>query len=577
MKKMRILRLLGIALIASMLLSIIPASAVFAAKDIDLSDSSVEVGDTIEITGTDWPASTEESQKWADVYLSADNVAVGKYVSDDLERYYKTGAFIGYTGDDDAGEFTCTLTIPSVLDDGDINHTVGAGTYYIYVTYTTTLVEGNYIYTKNSISITGGEITISPVQGKVDSTLTIGGDNFAANTAISVKFDGATVPISSGSTMTNSSGDFTCTILVPDGISGAHNVSVTVGSTVKTTTFTIDPGLVIAPQAGKGGDTVSVSGTGFGRRSSVTMYFNSLPVTTNPTGIITDTNGSFSATFTVPANIMTAGVYQVEGDDGVNVATGSFTLNVQPTQTTTTTATTTTATTTTTTTTTPVNTAKINVNASGSFISIGGSGYKPSSEISIMLDGVKLDTVTSKADGTVIVNPFELPGLSGGEHEILVTDGTNSDTYTYTVESTPPAVPTTVAPAPGDKVKPATAFEWKAVSDITLPVTYQLQISTSQTFGAGAVILDIEDIEMPLYELTELQAANLVAQETPYYYRVRAIDGAKNEGTWTAPVGFYVSESAGFPMWAWYAIAGIGGVLLFGIGYLVGRRTAFYY
>ena len=33
----------------------------------------------------------------------------------------------------------------------------------------------------------------------------------------------------------------------------------------------------------------------------------------------------------------------------------------------------------------------------------------------------------------------------------------------------------------------------------------------------------------------------------------------------------------GIPTWLIYTLAGVGAVIIFGIGYLVGRRTAFYY
>jgi hypothetical protein len=68
----------------------------------------------------------------------------------------------------------------------------------------------------------------------------------------------------------------------------------------------------------------------------------------------------------------------------------------------------------------------------------------------------------------------------------------------------------------------------------------------------------------------------LAGQEAPFFWRIRAIDGASNEGKWTGPGTFYVAEALALPDWLMYALAGLGGLLLFIVGYLLGRRTAYY-
>jgi len=55
------------------------------------------------------------------------------------------------------------------------------------------------------------------------------------------------------------------------------------------------------------------------------------------------------------------------------------------------------------------------------------------------------------------------------------------------------------------------------------------------------------------------------------------MDSFLNEGEWTAAEEFYVSPPVALPSWALYTLLGIGAVLIFGIGYWLGRRTAFYY
>ena len=561
-------------MVVSLLLAMIPVTAVFAINDISLSITSGEVGDEITVTASNWYSSTTE--RWANVLFSNEDASVtGQYTA--LDSYKNIGGgFIGTSDSSTPGYFTSTVTVdvPSVLNDGSITRDVTAGTYYIYITITTsagsssTPATTDYIWSKATFTVTGGELSLSSYNGQVDSSVVITGTGFPNSTAVSIAFDSTT--ISSGSTATSTTGTFSSTITVPEATAGIHNIVATVGSVVRSETFTVTPKITMNPNTGEAGITARIIGKGFSSLEPLSVSFNGQPVSfAIPPNI--DSKGTFNELFQIPSTGLSPNVYQVIASDGTNQAAATFTLNAStPTETTTTTATTVT-------TTTPVNNAVINVNVQGSYMSIGGSGYTPNSVVTVLLDGTQIDTVNSNATGQVTVSPFELAKLSGGNHEIIVTDGTNSASYTFTIESTPPGIPTPKGPKQGAKIKSTATFEWNPITDATLPVTYELQIATSQTFATGTVVLDIKNIETPLYKLTELQAANLVEQAEPYYYRVRAIDGASNEGSWAAPVGFYVTESAGFPTWAWYTIIGIGGVLLFGIGYLVGRRTAFYY
>ena len=59
--------------------------------------------------------------------------------------------------------------------------------------------------------------------------------------------------------------------------------------------------------------------------------------------------------------------------------------------------------------------------------------------------------------------------------------------------------------------------------------------------------------------------------------RVRAINAASNEGMWVGAGEFSVAAPFAIPDWALYTLMGLGGLFLFGLGYWLGRRTAFYY
>jgi len=108
-------------------------------------------------------------------------------------------------------------------------------------------------------------------------------------------------------------------------------------------------------------------------------------------------------------------------------------------------------------------------------------------------------------------------------------------------------------------------------------VTYTLQIATADDFADDSIVLEKAELAKAQYILTEEDELELAGMETPYYWRVRAVDAAMNESAWTGAGEFYVPPPFAFPKWLFYTLLGIGAVIIFAIGYWLGRRTAFYY
>ncbi len=160
---------------------------------------------------------------------------------------------------------------------------------------------------------------------------------------------------------------------------------------------------------------------------------------------------------------------------------------------------------------------------------------------------------------------------------MIATDGTNTEQFTFTVESTPPPAPEPLVPELGAKVKPPVAFDWKNVIDESVPITYCLQIATSRDFSSDSIVVEKEGLQTSVYTVTEAEQAKLVGQADPYYWRVRAVDGAANEGEWSGTGEFYIPAPFSLPNWALYTLIGLGAVVLFVVGYWLGRRTAYYY
>jgi hypothetical protein len=145
------------------------------------------------------------------------------------------------------------------------------------------------------------------------------------------------------------------------------------------------------------------------------------------------------------------------------------------------------------------------------------------------------------------------------------------------VESEAPSEPSLVSPETGSKPKSPVLFDWEDVTDESLPVTYTLQITDDKAFEEDKITLEKTELEESEYTLTEAEEKELKGQETDYYWRVKAIDAASNESEWSDAWQLSISETSGLPTWALYTLLGIGAVVLFALGYWLGRRSNFYY
>jgi len=560
MKSIKIAKLLGIAVIISLLLVAIPASPALGAYDIVLAPASGQIGASITITGANFPASTL-------IYFCFSNQSklINQYIGTDVTVY----STVASTTTTASGTLSTSFTVPTKFSTN--NADVTSGPHYLYATvFTADVPPKQLIVNVINFSVVGGDISVSPLTGIVDSPLVITGTSFAASQLITIQFDGTTVIIEEGNTSTNTSGNFASTILIPESKAGLHDITATVGGYSASAQCTVEPDIIIFPQSGEVGDSVSISGTGFARRPKlVDIYFNNNFIQSAQT----DTLGSFYIpAFEIPDLGLTQGSYYIEAEDeDANLAAASFTLNaISPT---------TTPPTTTPPTTSPDET-DLSINTSGdtigSLIGIGGAGFTPNGTAVLKYDGVEVATTTIESNGSFLVT-FQAPPSAGGPHIITVTDGIHTAETTYTVETTPPSTPPPLLPRLGAKVNSPIRFDWEDVTDDSSPVKYALQISTDSSFSATSIVLEKTGLEVSEYTLTQQEELALAGKETPYYWRIKAIDAASNESVWSGPSEFYVSPPFSFPTWAIIVLSILGALIFFGVGYWLGRRTAFFY
>jgi hypothetical protein len=376
------------------------------------------------------------------------------------------------------------------------------------------------------------------------------------------------VPIESGQKQTGSAGKFVTTIRIPESTAGSHKVSAIAAGTELSGTFTIKPEITVTPSSGEANSLITVSGTGFGDRKPVTIWFNNFQLATTATSAV----GSFSRSFNIPD--LGAGTYTVEAEGEANLAKAKFTITVPaplptpaPTPTPAPAPAPTPAPV-------PAPPAAISASATSGYVGqgivISGTGFRAGGMIAIKYDD-KIVTATTADGNGLFAASFTVPSSKYGAHTLSANDGTNVSELKFDVESTPPPIPTLVLPGMEAKVTPPIRFNWWDVSDPSLPVTYTIQIATSPDFSATSTVLEKTGLTKTEYSVTAQESLRLGTGEKPYYWRVMAIDGASNEGNWANTGIFYVASS-GMPTWATITIAILGALFLFGLGYLISMK-----
>ena len=389
---------------------------------------------------------------------------------------------------------------------------------------------GDGRYTASAEFTIIASLSVDPKSGVVGETTTITGHGFRSNRSIKITFDGEFEATQPASVRSDDTGCFDADFEVPPSASGVHHIEASDGSETAEVSFMTLPSITLNPSSGPINAEVTVSGSGFGSAQVVTIRFNGEHVRTSAS----DANGSFSDMFSVPPS--STGNYDVVASDSFNSATAVFTV-----------------------------TTSIDVSPQtghvGTSITVHGNGF--SGAIDIKYDEEVVATATADANGSFTVS-FSAPASMHGHHDIVVSDAINTLTTVFTMESDPPPVPPLLLPENGSRQGSRPSFDWASVSDPS-GVTYVLQIATDDSFGT--LLLEKRGLTQSQYTLSKEEGLQQTDSETPYYWRVKAIDGAFNESDWSTPWNFYVRF---LPQWALYVIIAAVSVL---ISVLASRRV----
>jgi hypothetical protein len=534
MRYRRIFRIGVMPVLLSLLVMAFCASPALAAEDINLDPDEGEIGERIDITGDGF-----EEESDVDIYFSSEQADRNDDIDDEVENYerVKSSLFV-----DQYGEFDTYFDVPDELTDGEDDEDVSGGTYYVYVTY---YGETN-IEVVAKFTVIAAEIDLAPDDGPVGTEVEVTGTGFTDKEEITVEYDGDEIDIESGDDETDRDGEFQCTIIIPESTAGDHTITVTDESDVEAEAeFAVEPQITVTPDSGSPGGTVTVEGTGFGERVDITIEFDGKEVAEDGS----DRDGSFAVTFNLPAK--GSGTYKIraEDEDG-NKDEVSFNIATK------------------------INLSQTTGNV-GSKVTVSGSGFTPNATVTVTYasEPVVVATTTAAATGEFSAS-FTVPKSKYGQHTVTASDSAGiTSTTTFTIESTPPQAPAPLIPQAGAEAKSQAYFDW---SDATDPsgITYTLQIAASENFAD--IVLQKTELHQSEYTLTEEERLETNDSEAPYYWRVKAVDGAENASDWTTPIAFYVGSTffAFSEGWKLYLLIGLAFIQLILIIALLTRRPA---
>ena len=387
----------------------------------------------------------------------------------------------------------------------------------------------------------GPRLEISPASGGPGMSVNVAGRGFGAKQRnIVINYDGtpvATVVIS------DTIGSFTTSFVVPPSASGLHFINHSGGiagaSANSEVSFQVIPVISLDRSDGPPGTDVAISGSGFlANDRTITIIYEGKSVLSD---VRADGLGSFTASFPVPPS--PAGTHVIEASgSGLTSQSGlerEFTVTQSL----------------------ALNSTSGNV---GAQVELAGLGFFSNAPITLVYgDGLLEASANADALGSFRVSII-IPSSKYGDHVIKVVDTVGFEAQTtFSVESTPPAIPALLAPSNGAKggllggFRPAT--KWASVDDPS-GISYVLQVDTSPDFSSP--VLEKRGLANPAYVLTEQEALS----RGEYYWRVKAVDGALNESPWS---NSSVVVSGIIPVWLIPALAVLGLVVAGGSGYAV--------
>jgi len=381
-------------------------------------------------------------------------------------------------------------------------------------------------------------ISINPAQGTIGTEVTITGNGFPAigNNPISISYNGIIVVTSPAVVNADANGNFGANFKIPPGTSNTGIIIVSDSSNKLSVNFNSVANITVTPLSGHVGDPITAAGTGFKSNTAIKISLDTAQAGT----ATTDADGKFTVTFSLPDS--TNGTHQITVADQVN--TLKYAFDVIP----------------------EFKIAPLSGSA-GQDITLSGTGYAALADITVTFDYIQVVNTKTDISGTFAAT-FKAPAGEDGIHKITFSTGADIITSDFTMSSTPVPSPVLVSPQKLSQVSKTPALDWQ---DVNIPgVTYTLQISGDSTFLI--TLLQKDGLKTSEYQLTSQEALGSVSQDAPYYWRVKAVDSAKNESKWSAPLTFYVAPAVSTSVY--YAVVAGFVIIVAAVAFFIEKRRA---
>jgi hypothetical protein len=385
------------------------------------------------------------------------------------------------------------------------------------------------IYHQRTFTVRSG-LTVSPGEGLVGDSATVIGRGYGQNQAgIWLYFKGERVA-EDRDIQADAHGRWTISFEIPPSISGSHTIN-TSPSANRPTSFTVTPGIMTERSSGSPGQTITVTGGGFGPNDRrIRVLFGGEAVAE---GIRSDETGSWEGSFEIPALLKGTYIVTAEGDFTRREDVAEVIFAVRPGI--------------------VLSPAEGHV---GTNVTAYGGGFGRDQDVTVLYEDIEVATATTDENGIFEVT-FTVPESRHGPRQVTGEDSTGNTTdppAIFSMETDPPPTPELILPEDGDRVGFASRvrprFKWSEVEDES-GVYYDLQISASANVTAtGEFVHPLVPIERLVGANYTLPRADALPHGT-YYWIVRAVDGAENAGNWTAVYSFRAGR---LPLWTFIVI-----------------------
>ena len=516
-------------------LLVIPGRAEAAAPEISISPAYGYVGDKVTVTGSEFSTPT------VDIYYCYNDTK-------DCELIEEVEV--------DNNSFRDSFDIPQSCK----------GKHWIKVYYGTPTEKFKDFIVKPQVQV---EVTYSgAAEGFVGDKVKVMGTGFdSSEKDIVVRFyrDGTDYIEFDVPDGADEYGTWTVEFFLPDSPRGEHNIDAEGNTTddteVKKTTFIVKPGIELSPESGFVGDIVTVIGTGFeAGEGNIKIKYDGEEVEQIEEAE-TDEFGSWRATFKVPSGAK--GDYKVDarGEDTDYSEVGDVSFRIGP----------------------GIKIAPPTNSTSpgyvGQTMTVTGGGFEPDSPVTITYGDGRVETKTDRDGNLPGGITFEAEGTHGGQKVVVADHLGHKFNATFFMEEDVPPPPLLISPEDKSKIgfvgKVAPVFQWGVVNDTSGISHYCLQIAQNEDFIG--LFLSVGDIVAEPGEETlsyELAKGNALGQGS-YYWRVKAVDRASNEGRWSAP---YSLRAGKLPLWAFIGIIILGvGIIGFLVYYFIIRKRESFY